>query len=180
MSTITVSRKTLWLAGLVIALGLTAALVVTSLPHGAARANGDQTPTPTETVAAVDTVAARKAAAAGTLEAMRFEGAEGRAGWEARVEPLCTATGWRFWQLIAAQTWPQIEAESITVSETHLVDAETLEVTEEGHVIVAVTIESTVEHADGTTTDRSTNQMVMVEQDGAWLMDGPPFDPRGK
>jgi len=49
-----------------------------------------------------------------------------------------------------------------------------------GLVIVAVTIESTVEQADGTTTDRSTNQMVMVEQDGAWLMDGPPFDPRGK
>jgi hypothetical protein len=125
-------------------------------------------------------IEAATAAAGRTLgEVMRLDHAEGREAWEARIEPLCTENGLSFWTgpLFAGQIWPTVIEREYATQEVEVVDAHVIgEGDEPGSVTVEVTLALTYLQSEGDEPiqEESTNQVVMVNQDGQWLTDGPP------
>ena len=118
------------------------------------------------------------AAATGALrEAMWFDHAEGQQAWAERIQPLCTTNGWAFWggPFFAGQVWPTMVARRYTTHDIEILDAHVIgdgDVPDSKIIQVSLGIKYTL--GDGTT-DRmvSTNTVVMVNQDGQWLMDTP-------
>jgi hypothetical protein len=131
------------------------------------------------TLTEAEVEAATTAAGHALGEIMSLDHAEGRKAWEARIEPLCTANGLAFWTgpLFGDQVWP-----TVTEREYATQDAEVVEVQVLGggdlpdSVIVEVTLKLTyvLGENDEPIQEESVNQVVMVNQDGRWLTDGPP------
>jgi hypothetical protein len=125
-------------------------------------------------------VEAATAAAGHALgEIMRLDHAEGQEAWRARIEPLCTENGLSFWTgpLFADQVWPVVAEQAYTTQAVEVVEAEILGEGElPGSVVVEVTLNLTymLGESDEPIQEQKTNQVVMVQQDGQWLTDGPP------
>jgi hypothetical protein len=145
----------------------------TDATTGAALPNADVALTEAEVEAA--TTAAGHALG----EIMHLDHAEGREAWEARIEPLCTANGLAFWTgpLFAGQVWPMVVEQGYT---TQAVEVSASDVIGEGSAPGSVTVEVTLNltytqgGSDEPVEETSTNQVVMVQQGGQWLTDGPP------
>jgi hypothetical protein len=150
--------------------------------------SGDNAAAPTAKAASVSAdvplteaeVEAATAAAAHALgEIMHLDHAEGQEAWQARIEPLCTENGLSFWTgpLFADQVWPTVIEREYATQEVEVVEAEVLgEGESPGSVVVEVTLTLTYVQgeSDEPVQEESTNQVVMVNQDGQWLTDGPP------
>jgi hypothetical protein len=125
-------------------------------------------------------VAAATTAAGHALgEIMYLDHAEGREAWEARIEPLCTENGLAFWTgpLFGDQVWPVVMEQEYTTQEVEVVEAEMLGGGDSpGSVVVEVTLTLTYVQGEGgePIQEQKTNQVVMVNQGGQWLTDGPP------
>jgi hypothetical protein len=123
--------------------------------------------------------AATTAAGKALSEIMSLDHAEGREAWEARIAPLCTPNGLAFWTgtLFADQVWPMVEEREYV---TQAVEVSASDVIGEGSAPGSVTIEVTLNltytqgASDEPIQETSTNRVVMVQQDGQWLTDGPP------
>jgi hypothetical protein len=112
-------------------------------------------------------------------EITRLDHAEGREAWEARIKPLCTENGLAFWTgpLFAGQIWPTVIQREYATQEVEVVDAHVIgEGNAPGSATVEVTLALTYVQGEGDEPiqEESTNQVVMVNQDGQWLTDGPP------
>jgi hypothetical protein len=112
-------------------------------------------------------------------EIMHLDHTEGQEAWEARIESLCTPNGLAFWTgpLFADQVWPMIVEREYTTQE---VEVSASDVIGEGSTPGSVTVEVTLSltytqgESDEPVQETSTNQVVMVLQDGQWFTDGPP------
>ena len=120
-------------------------------------------------------------------EIMRFDHAEGREAWEARIKPLCTPNGLAFWAgpFFAGQVWPAVMEQAYTTQAVEVIEVTVLDEGDSpGSVVAEVTLSLTYvlgeseEPAEGSAErsveEQKTNQVVMVHQDGQWLVDGPP------
>jgi hypothetical protein len=123
--------------------------------------------------------AATIAAGQAMSEIMSLDHAEGQEAWEARIAPLCTPNGLSFWTgpLFAGQVWPMVTKRAYVTQE---VEVTATDVIGKGGTPGSVTIEVTLTltytqgESDEPVQEESTNQVVMVNQDGQWLTDGPP------
>lgn len=131
------------------------------------------------TLTEAEVEAATSAAGQALSEVMRLDHAEGREAWEARIEPLCTENGLSFWAgpMFGDQVWPTVTEREYATQD---VDVAKVRVLGEGDapdsIIVEVTLNLTYvqSESDEPVQQTSTNQVVMVNQDGRWLTDGPP------
>ena len=119
--------------------------------------------------AAQDEVAS--AAAHGVSEALWFDHQEGQEAWEERVRPLCTDTGWSFWNLVGLQVWPSALAQKYGVQEIEVLEAAAGEPGEAGQVTVNVRLRVEYVQDGQASVEEKVYPVVMVEQDGRWLMD---------
>jgi hypothetical protein len=123
--------------------------------------------------------AATTAAGQALSEVMRLDHAEGREAWEARIAPLCTENGLPFWTgpMFGGQVWPTVIEREYTAQEIEVVDAKVIDGGDSpDSVVVEVTLTLTyvLGENDEPIREESVNQVVMVNQDGQWLTDGPP------
>lgn len=123
--------------------------------------------------------AATAAAGRALGEIMRLDHAEGQEAWEARIEPLCTENGLSFWTgpFFAGQVWPTVIEREYATREIEVVAALVIgEGDLPDSVVVEVTLALAYVLGEGgdPVQEESVNQVVMVSQDGRWLMDGPP------
>jgi hypothetical protein len=148
--------------------------------NAAAKAAADGLPERTGiTLTEAEVEAATSAAGHALGEVMRLDHAEGREAWETRIEPLCTPNGLSFWTgpLFGDQVWPTVIEREYATQDVDLVAAEVIgEGDSPGSVTIEVTMTLTyvLGENDEPIQEESVNQVVMVNQDGRWLMDGPP------
>jgi hypothetical protein len=131
------------------------------------------------TLTEAEVEAATAAAGRALGEIMRLDHAEGREAWEARIKPLCTENGLAFWTgpLFADQVWPAVIEREYATQEIGVIDAQVIgEGDSADSVIIEVTLTLTyvLGEGDEPIQEQKTNQVVMVQQDGQWLTDGPP------
>jgi hypothetical protein len=131
----------------------------------------------TLTEAEVETATA--AAGQALSEIMHLDHAEGREAWEVRIGPLCTENGLSFWTgpLFGDQVWPTVTEREYATQDVEVVEVQVLgEGDTPDSIVVEVTLTLTyvLGKSDEPVQETSTNQVVMVTQDGRWLMDGPP------
>jgi hypothetical protein len=125
-------------------------------------------------------VEAATAAAGHALgEIMSLDHAEGQEAWKARIEPLCTENGLSFWTgpMFAGQVWPTVVEREYATQEVEVVDAKVIHGgNSPDSIVVEVTLTLTyvLGESDDPIQEESVNQVVMVNQDGDWLTDGPP------
>ena len=159
MQTVTISRKKVFRAVLLL-------VAIAGLIGGGTAVVGGLR----DTASAAQEVEA--AAAHGIGEALRFDHEEGRDAWAERVEPLCTETGWSFWNLVGAQTWPRVMAQEYAVRSIEVLGTEVMdEADDSGQVTVLVRLRIEYVQEGETESEEKSYPVVMVERDGEWLMD---------
>lgn len=127
----------------------------------------------------VEVEAVTSAAAHALGEIMRFDHAEGREAWEAHIRTLCTPNGLVFWTgpFFADQVWPAVMEQAYTTQAVEVIEVEVLgQGDPPGSVATEVTLNLTytLGESERPVEEQKTNQVVMVHQDGRWLVDGPP------
>jgi hypothetical protein len=183
----TPKRKLLFAAFAVVAL-VGAALVVLDIKassgdgatNTAAEAAADGPPSGAGiTLTEAEVKAVTTAAGQALSGIMNLDHAEGREVWEARIEPLCTENGLSFWTgpMFGDQVWLTVIEREYATQEVEVVNAKAIgEGDSPDSIIVEVTLTLTyiLGEGDDPIQEESVNQVVMVNQDGRWLTDGPP------
>ena len=183
MKTVRIPKRKLLFAALAVVALIGVACVIADVERdlGDEANTADNAASPNADVSLTEAeVEASTAAAGHTLaEIMHLDHTEGREAWKARIEPLCTENGLEFWTgpFFADQVWPTVVEREYTTQEVEVVEAEILgegESPESVVVEVALTLTYTQGESDEPAQEESTNQVVMMNQDGQWLTDGPP------
>lgn len=159
MKTVTISRRTLVFSALAVVAVVGVILVIVDIERSAA-GNGE----------------AEAAAAHALGQMLDLDYEEGREGWEARVRPLCTGRGWTFWggPFFADQVWPMVVERQYTTESVEVVEARGLgDGPEPDSQVVEVSLEVTYTLGGERREDSALNRVVMVRQDGRWLLDRP-------
>ncbi|MBN1975934.1 MAG: hypothetical protein JW918_00905 [Anaerolineae bacterium] len=188
MKTVRIPKRKLLFAALAVVAIIGIALVVIDIEassgdgetNTATKAAADGPPSNTGvTLTEAEVEAATTAAGQALSEIMSLDYAEGREAWEARIEPLCTENGLSFWTgpMFGDQVWPTVVEREYTTQEIEVVDAKVIsEGDSPDSIVVEVTLTLTyvLGESDEPIQKESVNQVVMVNQNGDWLTDGPP------
>jgi hypothetical protein len=178
MRTVHVSRRRLLFAALAVVALVGVVLIILDLESNPDEAAGP-TPKAVATLTGAEIEAATAAAAHALGEIVRFDHTEGQEAWSEHIRPLCTKEGWAFWTgpFFAGQIWPTVIEQAYVTEAVDLVAAEVVaEGDTAGSAIFEVTLDVTYTLGESgePIQERKTNRVVMVRQDGKWLMDGPP------
>jgi len=159
MKTVTVSKRTLLLLALLIIAG---SILAIDIVHG----RGEQ-----EAGAGVET-GAEAAAEYALSEALRFDYTEGQEAWAERVRPLCTETGWSFWNLTGVQMWPRVIETQYAVQDIDVLGSRVIE-GEADLVVVEVAMQIAYVQNGEERSQEQSYRIIMVRQGNDWLMDIP-------
>lgn len=187
MKEVVIPKKAVWyLLGAVAVIGLLwvgidiarSSNISPSGNAGTPGAGASLTPTAIPSPADVNTADAVTAAREAMLQVMWIDAAEGQEGWASRVQPLCSSNGWAFYDgYFASQAWPVFAEQQFTTQELTATNVLLLGPgPSAGSVLIEVTLRTKYMTASNIypIEEDSTYQIVMVFQDGEWLLDGPP------